>query len=649
MLRADHGKPLRAVVPGQIGGRSVKWLKKLIITEAPSDNWYHIYDNRVLPTTVSPEESVREPKWWKDERYAIYDLSTNSAIVYPAHDEKISLISGSEIYQARGYAYGGGGRRISRVEISLNKGFSWRLADIDYPEDRYRDFDQTIFGGRVDMSWRETSFCWCFWMLEIRLDDLARAKDIVVRAMDDSMNVQPRDMYWNVLGMMNNPWFRVTVSKADDFLKFEHPTQPALMPGGWMQRVKEIGGDLTDGYWGEGSEPKEKNAVAHFHKKEIVMTSKSVQRMIALDELREHGNGQDPWFVINGEVYEGTSFMEKHPGGAQSIVSAAGLDCSDEFLAIRRYHEPYFAPTSLIYSTDSETAKLMMSAHHLGTLDEGSKLALKDNEAPVHESDIPSATFLNPRLWKTAIFHSKKPISWNAWIFTFKLEHENQTIGLPVGQHLLLRLRDCSTRETIIRPYTPIPTPSQKGYIDFLIKLYLSTEKRTGGKMSKALDAMPLNHRVELKGPIGKFQYLGRGYCSINNAKKRFENFGLICAGSGITPVYQILHSIISDPGDQTKCTLINGNRRIEDILCRDDIESFIKRRRPQLNAVYTLTQATNEWKGLRGRIDADLIKRYYQNDGRTLILVCGPAALERNVHVALNEQGWPDKQILFF
>lgn len=27
----------------------MKWLKKLIVTAEPSDNWYHIYDNRVLP------------------------------------------------------------------------------------------------------------------------------------------------------------------------------------------------------------------------------------------------------------------------------------------------------------------------------------------------------------------------------------------------------------------------------------------------------------------------------------------------------------------------------------------------------------------------------------------------------------------------
>lgn len=48
-MEPDHGHPLRAVVPGSIGGRSVKWLKKLRLTDKPSENFYHIYDNRVLP------------------------------------------------------------------------------------------------------------------------------------------------------------------------------------------------------------------------------------------------------------------------------------------------------------------------------------------------------------------------------------------------------------------------------------------------------------------------------------------------------------------------------------------------------------------------------------------------------------------------
>lgn len=70
---------------------------------------------------VSPE-IAKDPKWWYDERYAIYDLSVNSAAAYPQHNEELQLTSTISTYKARGYAYGGGGRRITRVEISLDKG-----------------------------------------------------------------------------------------------------------------------------------------------------------------------------------------------------------------------------------------------------------------------------------------------------------------------------------------------------------------------------------------------------------------------------------------------------------------------------------------------------------------------------------------------
>ena len=338
MLRPDHGKPLRAVIPGQIGGRSVKWLKKLILTEGPSDNWYHIYDNRVLPTMVSPEESANNEKWWTDERYAIYDLSTNSAIAYPAHEEQLCLTNGLETYKVQGYAYGGGGRRITRVEVSLNKGQTWILADVEYPEDRYRNYEKDLFGGLVDMSWREACFCWCFWSVSIAVPELAEAKDIFVRAMDESMNVQPRDMYWSVLGMMNNPWFRVTISKEGDYLRFEHPTQPALMPGGWMERVKKAGGDLSNGFWGEKIGDGDGVAAPKTQAKEVSMTKEGLKNAITIDELRKHDKAESPWFIVNGEVYDGTKFLEGHPGGAQSIISAAGLDSTDEFMAIRKCH-----------------------------------------------------------------------------------------------------------------------------------------------------------------------------------------------------------------------------------------------------------------------------------------------------------------------
>lgn len=209
---------------------------------------------------------------------------------------------------------------------------AWRLADIEYAEDRYREFDGDLFGGRVDMWQRETCFCWSFWTLDIPVTDLKGSDALLVRAMDEALTAQPRDMYWSVLGMMNNPWFRVTITKSENHLKFEHPIHPAKS-GGWMEKNKKDGGDLMNGNWGErieGETPAEPEPV-----KEINMRKEGVNRQIDLKELKANSSAEKPWFVVNGEVYDGTAFLEGHPGGAISITSSAGLDISEDFLAIR--------------------------------------------------------------------------------------------------------------------------------------------------------------------------------------------------------------------------------------------------------------------------------------------------------------------------
>lgn len=634
MLTPDHGKPLRAVIPGQIGGRSVKWLKKLIITAEPSDNWYHIYDNRVLPTMVDPDESARNPKWWMDERYAIYDLSPNSATAFPAHDERLDIASAPESYNVRGYAYSGGGRRVTRCEVSIDKGKTWRLANIEYAEDRYRAFeDRELYGAKLDMDWRETSFCWCFWNLDIAVAELKETKDILVRAMDEAMCIQPRDMYWSVLGMMNNPWYRIAIHEENGVLRFEHPTQPALMPGGWMERVKKSGGNLTNGHWGETTDGEQPEAAEVEEVKDIKMTKDGVDRAIDIDELRKHDKADSPWFVVKGEVYDGTAFLEGHPGGAQSIISAAGLDATEEFMAIH-----------------SETAKAMMPDYHIGSLDEASRKILEDNE-PTLDSSEPRPIFLDSRVWNKTILCSKTSVSWDTRIFRFKLDHEEQSLGLPTGQHLMIRLRDPATQAAVIRSYTPISQTSQKGYCDVLIKIYGDTPSQVGGKMTKALDAVPLGHTVEFKGPIGKFEYLRQGLCTVNGKERRVNRFYMICGGSGITPIFQVLRAVMQDKEDPTHCTVLDGNRLVEDILCREDLDTFARENKERCKLIYTLTKGPEDWDGLKGRINAPLLQEHCAIDapGDSLVLICGPEALEKSVHKALNEQGWKDDDLLFF
>lgn len=101
-----------------------------------------------------------------------------------------------------------------------------------------------------------------------------------------------------------------------------------------------------------------------------------------------------------------------------------------------------------------------MPDYHIGSLDEASRRILAEGE-PANESTEPRPVFLDTRVWNKCILHAKTVVSWDTRIFTFKLDHDNQSLGLPTGQHLMIRLRDPVTREAIIRSYTPISETSK--------------------------------------------------------------------------------------------------------------------------------------------------------------------------------------------
>jgi nitrate reductase (NAD(P)H) len=291
-----------------------------------------------------------------------------------------------------------------------------------------------------------------------------------------------------------------------------------------------------------------------------------------------------------------------------------------------------------------------MPDYHIGTLDETSKRLLIETE-PTTISTEPRPVFLDSRTWHKTLLHTKTTVSWDTRIFTFKLEHDRQKLGLPTGQHLMIRLKDPVTRESIIRSYTPISETTKEGYCDVLVKVYFDTKERVGGRMTKALDAIPVGHFVEFKGPIGKFEYLGKGRCAVNGKERTVKRFFMICGGSGITPIYQVFRAVMQDNEDSTSCVVLDGNRLAEDILCRDDLDTLAKNNEDRCKLLYTLTQGPEDWTGLRGRIGASLLKEHCVRgaEGESLVLICGPEALEKTTHKALNEQGWSDEELLFF
>jgi nitrate reductase (NAD(P)H) len=217
----------------------------------------------------------------------------------------------------------------------------------------------------------------------------------------------------------------------------------------------------------------------------------------------------------------------------------------------------------------------------------------------------------------------------------------------------MMRLRDPVTREAIIRSYTPISEGTDKGTLDVLVKVYFDTTDRPGGKMTKALDAIPIGHFVDFKGPIGKFEYLGHGRCTISGKAREVKKFIMICGGSGITPIFQVLRAVLRDNDDPTKCLVLDGNRLEEDILCREEMDNLLVGNEERCRLLHALTRPSGSWKGLRGRVGKELLEKevgtWEAGNGKELVLICGPESLEKSVHGFLGEMGWRDEDLLFF
>lgn len=123
----DHGYPLRLMLPGWVGARSVKWLSKIWLTDYENDSYYYIYDNRQLPSFIDDPESEIAQIMYRHPSTICTTQMLNSVIVRPAQGERIDLggLKKGSMYRVEGYAYSGSGNEVDRVEVSLDGGFRW--------------------------------------------------------------------------------------------------------------------------------------------------------------------------------------------------------------------------------------------------------------------------------------------------------------------------------------------------------------------------------------------------------------------------------------------------------------------------------------------------------------------------------------------
>jgi sulfite oxidase len=176
-LTASHGAPLRLVVPGYIGARSVKWLAKIVVSDKPSPNHYLAEAYKVIQSDDKEEVAKADP---------IYEYPMNIAIGL-SDGTKLNL--GEQ--QIRGYALPRGkfDSSISGVEVSADNGRTWRQAQVD---------------SRVRLG----SFSWRLWSAYV--DILPGKQTLVARALTTHGST-PEKGEWNFKGYLYNAWHRVRV------------------------------------------------------------------------------------------------------------------------------------------------------------------------------------------------------------------------------------------------------------------------------------------------------------------------------------------------------------------------------------------------------------------------------------------------------
>ncbi|KAK0664557.1 nitrate reductase [NADH] [Cercophora samala] len=648
-LPPDHGYPVRLIIPGYIGGRCVKWLRRIWITGHENTSYYHVWDNRVMPSWVLAKDSEAAKVLFHHPSTACYEQNMNSVILKPAPGEERSLqdVKAGEMYTVQGYAYNGGGHEVQQVEVSVDGGKTWLFASRKFPEYPIRH------GSKF--------WTWLFWHVDVELSELVRSPGITVRCSDVAKNVQPEGAKWNLMGMMNNSWYTVkseiitdTQGKTPATVRFRHPTEAGTLTGGWIQPSEEV-----------------KLAEA---KQEAGTPEKKFTR----EEIEKHDKEGDCWIVVDNKVYDATSVLKWHPGGKAAILAHAAK-CHQE-------------TTEQFASIHDDFAYKKLHECILGAVTEKTADFIKQTANPQPSTPEPppdSPIALQQHRWIPVKLIARHQLSPDTTTYTFALPQGKTELGLGTCQHLQLgfHLQD----KMLIRPYTPtrpippippntttpptspITTPivsSKKKKsrrrkkppsplknlnhhppptFDLTIKTYPPTPSQPGGALTSILSSLPLNETVDIRGPTGDIIYTGSGNFSISSSlyssttttattitphNLHFTHISLLLAGSGITPGYALLsHIFHSLPHDRTKARVIDANRTERDILLKDELDKFQAESKHQIEIMHVLSHPSKDWTGKMGYVTPEIIREgLFPPDDNSVVFLCGPPGLVQGV-----------------
>ncbi|KAG9470965.1 hypothetical protein GDO78_016193 [Eleutherodactylus coqui] len=263
----------------------------------------------------------------------------------------------------------------------------------------------------------------------------------------------------------------------------------------------------------------------------------------------------------------------------------------------------------------------------------------------------PAITLENPDIKYPLRLIDREVISHDTRRFRFALPSVEHILGLPIGQHIYLSAR--IDGNLVVRPYTPVSSDDDKGFVDLVVKIYfkgIHPKFPDGGKMSQYLEGLRVGETIDFRGPSGLLIYSGKGTFQIRPDKKsppvtkKVKQLGLIAGGTGITPMLQLIRAVMKDKDDQTVCYLLFANQTEKDILLRDELEEIRTNYSDRFKLWYTLDRAPENWDYSQGFVNEDMIKAFMPPPGDdVLVLMCGPPPMiQYAINPSLDKLNYP-------
>lgn len=238
--------------------------------------------------------------------------------------------------------------------------------------------------------------------------------------------------------------------------------------------------------------------------------------------------------------------------------------------------------------------------------------AMDFNTCSADNEGIPA---FSPKEFRSFPIKAIHDLSHNTRAYEIALPSDQHVMGLSVASLIMVQGIG-KEGKTIARPYTPTSPSERRGSFELIVKSY------PDGNVSSYLGKLNVGDLIEVKGPFSKFKYEP-------NMKKRIA---MLAGGTGITPMLQVIREIVKNPEDKTEVTLLFANHEERDILAKSELDT-IADKHPNIKVTYIVSQPSQKWRGVSGRINLELLKKSLPPPSDdTAVYVCGPPGFMNDI-----------------